>query len=380
MKISFLLLAFVCTAAYTQETVKLFLDKNYIMIDSSEASIQREAVLGNEYYKIVDRDMKGRLLNSIEYKSLDPRIEHGHAIHCIIPDSIYCTGEYEDGNLSGKWIYYDNIKPDTVNYPEAGQLAELFDCPSNSINYKMKKGLWPKGQFCIDSLSVFFKSNFHIPARLKGSADKYDINFNFIIDNSGNVKCPEFLNYADKDIKAEVYRILSLFKYKIEYNKPVHLQVNLKYFDQNPVPASDINNNAEDYNREDFGGEEEYFIVEVMPLFNGGEPAIEFKKYIAQNLRYPDDAAEKGITGKVIVQFAVNSKGEVVDEKIIAGSHPSLNAEAIRVVKSSPLWTPGFQRGEPVKVLFTFPINFVLQGKPKQQRSEGHISIQSSEK
>ncbi len=112
---------------------------------------------------------------------------------------------------------------------------------------------------------------------------------------------------------------------------------------------------------EEFEEEEVFYIVEDMPTFNGGEPAIEFRKYIFQNLRYPDIAAENGISGRVIIQFAVNSLGRVVDAKVVAGVDPALDKESIRVVMASPPWTPGKQRGKAVKVLFTFPINFVLQ-------------------
>lgn len=112
---------------------------------------------------------------------------------------------------------------------------------------------------------------------------------------------------------------------------------------------------------EEFEEEEVFYIVEDMPTFNGGDPAIEFRKYIAQNLRYPEIAAENGISGRVIVQFAVNKNGRVVDAVVVAGVDPALDKEAIRVVMSSPSWAPGKQRGKAVKVLFTFPINFVLQ-------------------
>ena len=112
---------------------------------------------------------------------------------------------------------------------------------------------------------------------------------------------------------------------------------------------------------EEFGEEEVFYIVENMPTFNGGDPAIEFRKYIQQNLRYPEIAAENDISGRVIVQFAVNSTGRVVDAVVLMGVDPSLDREALRVVMSSPPWTPGKQRGKAVKVLFTFPINFVLQ-------------------
>ena len=112
---------------------------------------------------------------------------------------------------------------------------------------------------------------------------------------------------------------------------------------------------------EEIDEEEVFYIVEDMPTFNGGEPATEFRKYIAQNLRYPEIAAENGISGRVIVQFAVNKVGTVVDAVVVRSVDPALDKEAVRVVMTSPKWAPGKQRGKAVKVLFTFPINFVLQ-------------------
>jgi protein TonB len=112
---------------------------------------------------------------------------------------------------------------------------------------------------------------------------------------------------------------------------------------------------------EEIEEEEVFYIVEDMPTFNGGDPATEFRKYIAQNLRYPEIAAENGISGRVIVQFAVDRVGTVVDAVVVRSVDPALDKEAVRVVMSSPKWVPGKQRGKAVKVLFTFPINFVLQ-------------------
>jgi len=112
---------------------------------------------------------------------------------------------------------------------------------------------------------------------------------------------------------------------------------------------------------EEIDEEEVFYIVEDMPTFNGGKPATEFRKYIAQNLQYPEIAAENGVSGRVIVQFAVDKTGKVVDARIVRSVDSALDREAVRVVMSSPKWTPGKQRGKAVKVLFTFPINFVLQ-------------------
>ncbi len=106
--------------------------------------------------------------------------------------------------------------------------------------------------------------------------------------------------------------------------------------------------------------EEVFFIVEDMPKFQGGDHNG-FRVWIQQNLKYPAIAAENGISGRVFVQFAVNGKGEIVDAVVVRGVDPALDKEALRVVKSSPKWTPGKQRGKAVKVQFTFPISFVLQ-------------------
>lgn len=106
---------------------------------------------------------------------------------------------------------------------------------------------------------------------------------------------------------------------------------------------------------------EKFYVVEDMPTFNGGEPAEEFRIYIAQNLQYPESAIHDSISGRVIVQFVVNYEGKVVEPKVVRSIGKALDEEVIRVVSSSPLWTPGRQRGKPVDVLFTFPINFVLQ-------------------
>ena len=101
-----------------------------------------------------------------------------------------------------------------------------------------------------------------------------------------------------------------------------------------------------------------FFIVENMPEFPGGD--LELRKYIAQNIQYPEIAKENGIQGRVFVQFVVNQKGEIEKVTVARGVDPSLDKEAIRVIQNLPKWKPGSQRGKPVKVSFTVPINFQL--------------------
>jgi len=104
---------------------------------------------------------------------------------------------------------------------------------------------------------------------------------------------------------------------------------------------------------------EVFFIVEEMPEFPGGDEAL--RKYIAENVKYPNIARENDIKGKVYVRFCVTYKGHVDQVSIARGVDPALDEEAIRVVKSLPPWKPGKQRGKAVNVWYTVPINFQLQ-------------------
>jgi len=105
--------------------------------------------------------------------------------------------------------------------------------------------------------------------------------------------------------------------------------------------------------------EEVFYIVEDMPKFKGKEKG-EFRKFIAENLHYPEIAANNGISGTVYVQFTINRNGQVTDVVVVRGVDPALDREAVKVISSSPKWIPGKQRGRPVSVCFTFPIHFVL--------------------
>ena len=102
-----------------------------------------------------------------------------------------------------------------------------------------------------------------------------------------------------------------------------------------------------------------FFIVEDMPEFPGGDLAL--RKYIANQIKYPVIAQENGIQGKVYVTFVVGKTGKVSNASIARGVDPSLDKEALRVVNALPTWKPGKQRGKPVNVSYTVPINFVLQ-------------------
>jgi protein TonB len=101
--------------------------------------------------------------------------------------------------------------------------------------------------------------------------------------------------------------------------------------------------------------------VEDKPEFNGGDPKTEFARYIAKHVQYPAIAVENHVYGLVVVQFVIDQNGNLTDPLILRSVDPALDAEALRVISTSPRWTPGKQRNKPVRVTFEFPINFVLR-------------------
>lgn len=100
-------------------------------------------------------------------------------------------------------------------------------------------------------------------------------------------------------------------------------------------------------------------VVEKMPSFPGGDAAL--FKFLNENVKYPVIAQENGVQGRVICQFVVNRDGSIVDVEVVRSVDASLDKEAIRVIKSMPKWSPGQQRGKPVRVKYTLPVNFKLQ-------------------
>lgn len=102
-----------------------------------------------------------------------------------------------------------------------------------------------------------------------------------------------------------------------------------------------------------------FTVVEQMPLFPGGDAAL--MGYLRDNIHYPTVAAENGVQGRVVVGFVVERDGSITDVNVLRSVDPSLDREAMRVVKSMPKWTPGKQNGSAVRVKYQVPVTFRLQ-------------------
>lgn len=101
-----------------------------------------------------------------------------------------------------------------------------------------------------------------------------------------------------------------------------------------------------------------YDVVEQMPSFPGGISGL--RTYLNQNIRYPAEAQETCAQGRVVVSFVVGKDGHISDVTVLRSVDPSLDKEAVRVIRNMPRWTPGKQGGEPVKVRYNVPVSFRL--------------------
>lgn len=104
---------------------------------------------------------------------------------------------------------------------------------------------------------------------------------------------------------------------------------------------------------------EVFQVVEVEPQFEGGLEAL--YKYLAENIKYPEQAKSDGIQGRVFVRFVIEADGSVTNAQVLRGIGGGCDEEALRVVEAMPKWTPGMQQGKPVRVQFNLPITFKLQ-------------------
>ena len=101
-------------------------------------------------------------------------------------------------------------------------------------------------------------------------------------------------------------------------------------------------------------------LIEKKPTFNGDD-AIEFSKWVNSQLHYPEQAKTDGAQGRVILQFTIDTDGEMRDIRVLRGVREDLDAEALRVISSSPKWEPGMRDGKAVPVTFTFPVVYQLK-------------------
>ena len=198
-------------------------------------------------------------------------------------------------------------------------------------------------------LLKYIATNIKYPKESQDNGEQGRVICSFIVGRDGSVNNPEVLRGVTPLLNEEAVRVINTMPrwnpgmqrgkaVAVKYTVPITFRL------KSPVEEAK---------------EETLTVVDVMPQYPGGDR--ELLKFIAQSIKYPTDAQEAGVQGRVISSFVVDKKGNIVEPKIIRGIDPSLDAEALRVIGMMPRWTPGRQDGKAVRVLYTVPITFRLQ-------------------
>ena len=198
-------------------------------------------------------------------------------------------------------------------------------------------------------LLKYIATNIKYPKESQDNGEQGRVICSFIVGRDGSVNYPEVLRGVTPLLNEEAVRVINTMPrwnpgmqrgkaVAVKYTVPITFRL------KSPVEEAK---------------EETLTVVDVMPQYPGGDR--ELLKFIAQSIKYPTDAQEAGVQGRVICSFVVDKKGNIVEPKIIRGIDPSLDAEALRVIGMMPRWTPGRQDGKAVRVLYTVPITFRLQ-------------------
>lgn len=198
-------------------------------------------------------------------------------------------------------------------------------------------------------LLKYIATNIKYPKESQDNGEQGRVICSFIVGRDGSVNNPEVLRGVTPLLNEEAVRVINTMPrwnpgmqrgkaVAVKYTVPITFRL------KSPVEEAK---------------EETLTVVDVMQQYPGGDR--ELLKFIAQSIKYPTDAQEAGVQGRVICSFVVDKKGNIVEPKIIRGIDPSLDAEALRVIGMMPRWTPGRQDGKAVRVLYTVPITFRLQ-------------------
>ena len=198
-------------------------------------------------------------------------------------------------------------------------------------------------------LLKYIATNIKYPKESQDNGEQGRVICSFIVGRDGSVNNPEVLRGVTPLLNEEAVRVINTMPrwnpgmqrgkaVAVKYTVPITFRL------KSPVEEAK---------------EETLTVVDVMPQYPGGDR--ELLKFIAQSIKYPTDAQEAGVQGRVICSFVVDKKGNIGEPKIIRGIDPSLDAEALRVIGMMPRWTPGRQDGKAVRVLYTVPITFRLQ-------------------
>ncbi len=208
-----------------------------------------------------------------------------------------------------------------------------------------------------------------VEAQEKGIQGRVTIQF--VITETGKVLQPKVVRSLDPLLDAEAIRVVNTMPdwipgkqggkaVNVRYTLPVQFKLVDNEPKMTPVEVVLIKKEVVSIKKDDeLSNKNVYDMVDTPPVFPGGE--MELYKWLSENIVYPVEAQEKGIQGRVTIQFVITETGKIIQPKVVRSLDPLLDAEAIRVVNTMPDWTPGKHEGKNVRVNYVLPVGFKLQ-------------------
>ena len=218
-------------------------------------------------------------------------------------------------------------------------------------------------------LNVFrnwVQSKIQYPKEAMDKGIKGRVVCSFVVEKDGSLTEFDVLQSPDKSLADEVVRILKTSpkwepgeqrgeKVRVKYTVPIVFSIG----NNNVTDASTTKAQAAAEAKVAEDGDMPYVKVEKMPTFMGGDLNV-FRNWVQSKIQYPKEAMDKGIKGRVVCSFVVEKDGSLTDFDVLQSPDKSLADEVVRILKTSPKWEPGEQRGEKVRVKYTVPIVFSI--------------------
>lgn len=232
-----------------------------------------------------------------------------------------------------------------------------------------KMPVFPGGQ---TALMKYIAENLRYPVKAQQTSTQGRVMASFIVEKDGTISNAGIIRSVSPELDAEAIRVISTMpkwtpgmqrdkEVRVRYTVPIAFRLSAP-------EAEEIKNSKLDevvvvgYAPESAATtipEKVLESADEMPKYPGGTRGL--MEYLARSIKYPVDAQQSKIQGRVVVQMIVNKDGRVISPKVIQNVSPSLDAEAIRVILGMPRWEPGKNNGEAVAVQYTLPISFKLQ-------------------
>ncbi|UOE48939.1 TonB family protein [Mucilaginibacter sp. SMC90] len=216
----------------------------------------------------------------------------------------------------------------------------------------------------LEAFGKFLTTNIKYPPKARNEKIQGRVIITFVVEKDGSLSNQKVVRGVADDLNNEALRVIKLspnWKPGMQANRPVRVQYSVPISFTLPPDADTTKTTAPatfSIASAQSGTNQVFTSVEQVPEFKGGINA--FGKFLMTNIRYPKEAHDKNIQGRVIATFVVEKDGALSDIKILRGIGYGCDEEALRVLKLSPEWKPGIQNGKPVRVQYSVPISFTL--------------------